>query len=360
MRLRYFRCFLLVFLCIVPAASHAGGLFQGDTLKVGYVGSEPFVIDKEGANPEGIVFDIWKEIAFSLDRQYELQAMPSIDKGISAVNSGEVDLLIGPVTINSDRAAKISFTQPFFDTELAILAPVREPSLWDFLKLFFSPTFLIAILGLLLTLGFVGFLFWLVEARYFPEEYPKKPIECIGIGAWLAVVTMTTVGYGDYAPKTPRGRVLMAAWMIVSLIMATSFVAGIATTFSKFGSSDLTITSLKQVDGKRVAVPSNQRVVSLVRAVDGNSVEVDDVGEAYSLLLDGKVDVVLYDEVPLEYIFQPVEKEAYKLTKKQIYPQHYGFVLPKNSDLLESIDRQIILMRETKEIDKIVSEWIGN
>lgn len=353
----YFLCGVFCLFALVARSQN----IQNDTLNVGYVGSAPFVISPtNGAQPKGIVFDVWEEIAFSIGKHYRLEAVPSIDQGISALQQEQLDLLIGPITINSSRAAKVAFSQPFFDTELALLAPKLEATFWDHLQPFFSPTFLLAILGLLLTLGFVGFLFWLVEGRHFPEDYPKNPIKCIGIGMWLAVVTMTTVGYGDYAPKTPKGRVVMGSWMVISLILATTFVAGIATSFSKVGQANQTITSLNQLNGKEVAIPSNQKVVELIRTVEGNPVRVDDVSEGYSLLLEGKVDAVLYDEVPLEYIFEAGKKEEYQLTKKNIDPQHYGFVFLKESNLKRSVDQQIIQMRESKEIQKIVSRWVSS
>lgn len=313
---------MLRFLSFIFLLCSALSTGQSDTekIRVGYAGSAPFVIHNE--KEEGIVFDIWQEIAFDLGLKYTLQEYPSVEAGIAAAKDDKIDILIGPTTINAERAAEISFSQPYYDTEMAILAPVQELTVWEKVSPIFSKTFLYAVLGLLLILTIVGFLFWLVEGRKFKDEYGKHMHQGIGSGIWLAIVTMTTVGYGDYAPRTPAGRVVMGSWMIISLILATSFVAGIATTFSKTTQEDKTITSMQQLEGKRVAVPDYKKIMDRVRNVDGTPIAVKTVSEGYKMLLDKKVDALIYDEIPLEYIFSENDKVDFVLSKKKIEPQY--------------------------------------
>lgn len=332
---------------------------QADTqkIRVGYAGSAPFVLHNE--KEEGIVFDIWQEIAFDLGLRYTLQEFPSVEDGIDAAKNHKIDILIGPTTINAERAAEISFSQPFYDTEMAILAPVQELTLWEKISPIFSTTFLYAILGLLLILTIVGLLFWLVEGRKFKDEYGKQMHQGIGAGIWLAIVTMTTVGYGDYAPRTPAGRVVMGSWMIISIILATSFVAGIATTFSKTTQENKTITSMQHLEGKTVAVPDYRKIMDRVRNVEGTPIAVKTVSEGYKMLLDKKVDALIYDEIPLEYIFGTKEKNDFVLSKKKIEPQYYGFVFPIGSDLKRKVDVEIIHLQDNKEILHIIEDWIS-
>ncbi len=329
---------------------------KDSTLQIGYAGSEPFVIS--GNEATGIAPDIWKEIAFNAELDYTFKPYPSINEGIAAVQSGELDVLVGPITINSQRAEDISFSQPFFDTEMGILAPIMELTLWDRIAPLFSVNFLLAVLSFLLLLTFVGLIFWVVEGRNYPEEYGNKPSKGIGSGIWLALVTMTTVGYGDMAPKTTVGRIVIGSWMIVSLIMATSFIAGIATTLSLTGRTEKTITQLGQLDGKKVAVPNYTKMVDNFKAVGGIPVTVNNVEEGYRLLTDGKVDALVYDIVPLEYISNSSPRKDYKLSKRNINPQHYGFVFPLNSPLRHTVNIQILKLKESGDTDQIISGYV--
>lgn len=350
--------FLIVFSSNLLIAQDNNEVPKGsqDVLKVGYAGSAPFVMP--GEKEAGIVIDIWKDIAFGLNRNFELKAYESVADGIKAIDNKELDILIGPITINSSRAALVNFSQPYYNTELNILAPVVETSMWGKLKPFLSSTFIYAVIGLLVILTIVGSLFWAVEGRKHPEEYGEGPIKGIASGVWLAVVTMTTVGYGDYAPRSPAGRFIMGSWMIISLILATSFVAGIATTFSKTSSDDQTITSLNQLKDKKVAVPNYKKIIDKIRDSEGIPVPVADVSEGYQMLMDKKVDALIYDEVPLKYIFEVDKKDEFVLSKNRIEPQYYGFLFPIGSNLKRSVDIQIINLQENQEIRNIVEDWI--
>ena len=326
-------------------------------LRVGYSGSEPFIIGQN--KPEGIAIDIWREIAYTMDLDtYEFQPYPTVENGINAVKNGEIDVLIGPITITAERATQVSFSQPYFDTGFAILAPVLEMSIWERLGPFFSTNFLYAVVILLFILSLVGVLVWLAERKTSPDAFSSHPLKGIGTGIWLALVTMTTVGYGDFAPKTILGRFIIGTWMIVSLIMATSFVAGIASTLTLTGSQEKTITAINQLDNKKVAIPPSDKLVESITNVGGEPIIVDSVEEGYNLLMAGTVDAFLYDKVQLEYIFSEGKKDSYILTKNNTFTQHYGFAFAPGSTIQNSIDVTILQLKEAGIINRIVSSWL--
>ncbi|MGB3775299.1 MAG: transporter substrate-binding domain-containing protein [Leeuwenhoekiella sp.] len=343
---------ILIFPCLVL------GQITEKSIKVGYAGSAPFIIPSE--KPEGIAIDLWREMAYNLSIQdYELAQYKSVEIGLDAVKNGQIDILIGPVTINAERAEEVSFSQPFYDTNFALLAPMMEMSIWERLSPILSMNFLYAIIGLLIILSLVGVLVWLAERKTSPEAFSNHPIKGIGTGIWLALVTMTTVGYGDFAPKTILGRFIIGSWMIISLIMATSFVAGIASTLTLTGNKEKTITTFGQLDSKKVALPPNGRLVENIRNVSGNPITVESAQEGYNLLMDGTIDAFLYDQVQLEYIFRKKDRESFALTKNSGYTQHYGFAFAKNNLFQDAINVNILEMKESGEINSMVAEWIG-
>lgn len=350
---------LFIFLSINIAATA-----QKETdslLQVGYAGSSPFIIQTQDAeNPDGIVMEIWKEIVFPNDIQYKLHGFDSVDEGIKAVKNGEIDALIGPITINSKRAADVAFSTPFYSTETAILSPVKDLSLWGRVKPFFSIGFIIAVISFLFVLFIVGTLFYLAEGRKYPEEYGDTFLKGTGIGVWLAITTMTTVGYGDFAPKTPIGRVILGSWMVISLIMATSFIAGIAGTLASSTQHETTITSIAQLGKKKIAAPDNDDLLNQIRSVGGSVVVVKNVNEGLSLLKNDKVDALVYDYIPLKYNLKDIDADNYTLTKDNILTQNYGFAFSEdNNKLRKTINIEILKLSESRKIKDIVQNYVN-
>lgn len=63
-------------------------------------------------------------------------------------------------------------------------------------------------------LGFSGILMYYIEHEAQPEAFAN-----IGDGFWWAVVTFTTVGYGDVYPVTALGRLLSGVICMVGIAM---------------------------------------------------------------------------------------------------------------------------------------------
>ena len=78
------------------------------------------------------------------------------------------------------------------------------------------------ILGtMIISITFFGYVFYVTE----PE------IKTIGDGMWWALVTITTVGYGDITPLTTTGRFVASALMFVGLGLVASVTAIVSVKF---------------------------------------------------------------------------------------------------------------------------------
>lgn len=76
-------------------------------LRVGVSGSEPFVI-READHLDGISIAIWEALAQDLDLEYQLVPVDTPDDAIDQVEAGTIDVAIGPISISSSRARRVS------------------------------------------------------------------------------------------------------------------------------------------------------------------------------------------------------------------------------------------------------------
>ena len=63
------------------------------------------------------------------------------------------------------------------------------------------------------------------------RQQPDSNIQTFGEALWWAVVTTTTVGYGDFFPTSPQGRIVGGALMIVGIGLIGTVSATIASWF---------------------------------------------------------------------------------------------------------------------------------
>ncbi|CAM3882492.1 potassium channel family protein [Alkalicoccus chagannorensis] len=82
--------------------------------------------------------------------------------------------------------------------------------------------------GLLKTLGAVGLLIFLSAI---PITYLEADVDTFMDGVWWAVVTATTVGYGDIAPVTTTGRAIALLLMVFGIDLIGMVTSSIATYF---------------------------------------------------------------------------------------------------------------------------------
>ena len=175
---------------------------QPDTLVVAYSPAAPFVI-KEDEFLEGINVWLWQQVAKDLEWEYQLKEMPFAEM-LAAIKSGEVDVCINPLTITSDRVKEMGFSRSFFASHSTVAVPKKTS--WDkvlgLLNAIFTKSFLSGFLSTFFNYTFLSVCLYgcLNEKRI--QTSLEKIIGVFGMVYGGQQLRLTTVGYGDKAPKT--------------------------------------------------------------------------------------------------------------------------------------------------------------
>ena len=349
------RSILLILLAsFLPVAIYAAA--DTTALRVGIAGTPPFV----NSDKSGISIDIWDRVARDMDIRYTTVAYPSVPEALQAMEAGQVDAVVGPVSISSDRVARMDMTQPYFRSSLSILSRTDDLSAWERIEPFFSIKLLYALALFLFILAVVGTMLWLAERKASPEQFPPSPAAGIGNGMWCAISTMSTTGYGDIAPVTLAGRIIAGSWMVISIIFATTMVAGIASTLTLTGLGHTVIDTADKFPGKRVAVLEDSPATDFVTDHGGRAIPAANLDSCYAVLKDKRVDAIVFDRPQLLYFFKKKHEKGMAVAPAVYRPQGYGFAFRRLSPYMPQVDVELLRMKEDGELDQILKDWLGD
>lgn len=332
------------------------GLSTGQPLRTGLIVYPPFGQEDD----TGICPEIWSETAQIAGLSHTLYQQTNVQAALDAVASGDLDLAIGPISITAQRLETVAFTLPYYRASIGLLIPSEPETLWDRTKPFFRTAAVSSIGLLLLALFIVGNLMWLAERRANPAQFPPEYAPGIGNGIWFALVTLTTVGYGDRVPITPKGRLISGVWMILSMIIASSLIAGLASAFTLSLSSIATekFASLNDIAGKRVAVVAGTTSAAWAAHYGARSVETGSLEEAIAALSSGKAEAIAFGQPLLRHYLKHHPEQPFALSPLTLATEDYGFALPIDSPHLHPINQALKQMEERGRIQTITKTWL--
>lgn len=342
-------------------------------LKVGTKQFKPFVsytgadlkreLQKGGSSalqepPEGFSIELWDAIARKLGREYTWVGYgPNIVDLTDAVAAGEVDVAIAGISITASRERQYDFSHEMFKAGLQVMVSEKKDGgpldlLWRS-----GPAVLQIITGGFVVVLCLACLFWLAERNH-NEDIPQGPRGIVE-SMWWAMVTITTVGYGDIAPRTFFGRMLAVLWMTVTLFMLTGFVAAV--------SSAMTVDRLQQrisgpddLDGHRVATVEGTTAASYLETRRLRKlVESPNIDEAIAALEAGEVEAVVFDAPALLYYASHEGQGKVTMVGPVFQRQGYGIAFPSGSPLRDAVNQALLELREEGTFGKLYEKYFG-
>ena len=203
-----------------------------DKLLVGVVDAPPFYMKTPDGRWEGLSIELWQAVAQELGVEFELREY-SFEQLRDAVIRGKVDVILA-LAVTEQREISMDLSHPFLRSGSAIAVPAEATEhSWLRFAVRLVSLDLLPVIGLLILLSLTaGVIVWLFERRRNPKMFGGGTVGGVGQGIWWAIVTLTTVGYGDKAPKTFGGRMVALIWMFASVLLIAGFTAAITASFT--------------------------------------------------------------------------------------------------------------------------------
>ena len=340
-----------------PASDTGHATGPSPPLRVGISPFVPFVIP--GNPPTGYSIELWREVARRLDRASEFVPAAGVAEKLRQVEAGEIDVAIGGLTMTPDREQTVDFTHASLTAGLAILvrADEAEISLWTLVSRGLGKTNLGVVFAFVLLVIVAGHLVWLAERGkdMFDDRYVPGVFE----GIYWAVVTASTVGYGDKAPVKWIGRTLAVVVIVISLPMFALFTAELASAFTAQ-------RIVGDIDGPE---DLRDRIVGVVRGTASAEYAAkfglftlpwDRVDDAYAALENRRVDAVVYDAPSLRYHARAAGRGKVLVVGREFKPQNLSMATPASSPLREQINRALLEIAEEGVLTDLQMKWFGS
>lgn len=349
---------ILSLACTGPAmAQDANTGIPSKTLHIGTKVAPPFVVKSDDGNLHGISIELWRRLAERLKIKYEFQ-QTDLKGLITGLQKGQLDASVAALTVTAPRESMIDFSQPFYTTGLAIAVPQQGNSVWLAIKRFFSWQFFTALAALAGLLLLVGFIVWLFERKHNEEEFGGSATHGVGAGLWWAAVTMTTVGYGDKAPKSVGGRLVGLVWMFAAIIIISSFTAAIATSLT-VGQLESRVKGAKDLPNVRVATVTDSVSSEYMRGHGIHYAGTKNLQASLDMLAKGKVDAVVYDAPLLKYLANQEYPKRTRVLPGTFDRQDYAIALPEGSKLREPVNRALLEIINSDEWQAVINKYLG-
>ncbi|PFX25007.1 uncharacterized protein LOC111330919 [Stylophora pistillata] len=206
---------------------------------------------------------------------------------------------------------------------------------------------------LLLTLimaALSGIVVWALDTYWNPEEFPRSFFKGTWEGFWWAFVSMTTVGYGDRAPRSVLARTFAFIWVLIGLVIISIFTATVTTSLTAISLSNeiklygSDVVALKNTEEQRLGVRNNAKVS-----------ELNSVSELKDAVIkqDPKVTGALLDSYVAGYWAKVAENPVLKNPDLRVgtvldHQFAYGFVIAGALKNAEKCIRKKLNSMETK------------
>ncbi len=342
-------------------------LAQQDTpgaskIMVGTVEAPPFAMQTSNGDWEGLSIELWSSIARELGIDYAFVTYDDLGQLKVDLEKSALDLSIA-MAVTASHEADFDLSHPFLTSGSAIAIAVAhtQHDLIHFsgrlVDRFVSLEFL-ALISMLVILAFVaGSLVWFFEGRHQGDDFSGRPIKGIWQGLWWAMVTMTTVGYGDKTPRTVGGRIVALVWMFTGIGLVAVFTA-VVTASLTVGELRGKVQGLQDLHGVRVGSVVLTESLDFLgrRGIAARSFKNQQDG--LLAVVDGEVDAFVFNELVLKNLTRTAFPGRIKVLP-EIFDQYYvSLAMPSGSALREPLNRAMLKIIATEDWARVKARYV--
>lgn len=281
---------------------------------------------------------------------------PSFNELVQKVADNYFDAAVGDIAIVTNRTRIVDFTQPYIESGLVIVAPVKEKnsSPWAFLKPFTLEMWCVTGAFFL----FVGAVVWILEHRM-NTEFRGSPRQQLATICWFSFSTMFFAQRENTV--STLGRLVLIIWLFVVLIINSSYTASLTSILtvqqlsSRVEGLDSLIASTDHI-GIQVGSFAKNYLMEELNIAESRLVTLNTPEEYANALVLGRVAAVV-DELPYIELFLSSNCN-FRTVGQEFTKSGWGFAFPRDSPLAVDLSTAILTLSENGDLQRIHDKWL--
>uniref|UniRef100_A0A6N2KEM9 Glutamate receptor n=1 Tax=Salix viminalis TaxID=40686 RepID=A0A6N2KEM9_SALVM len=307
--------------------------------------------------PVGFCIDLFYEIVSRLNYSIGLYDDLPVFVGFDAVKSvynKTYDAAIGDITILSKRAELVEFTQPYAESGLSMIVPLKtEDTTWIFLKPFGLDMWIVSGALLIYTMLTI----WFLEHQTNPEFRGRPWKYQLGTALWF---TFSTLFFAQSERlHNNLTRVVVIVWLFVAFFLTSSYIASLTSklTVQRMEPNFSDFQKLKN-DKLNVGCENDSFIREYLEDVLG--FEKDNIKlfnhENYVKFDKDNISAA-FVELPYGRLFLDQYCKSYTSTRSTYRYGGFGFAFQKGSPIAADFSREILSLSEDGYLAQLEDKW---
>ncbi|XP_046855928.1 uncharacterized protein LOC124449029 [Xenia sp. Carnegie-2017] len=200
-----------------------------------------------------------------------------------------------------------------------------------------------------------GVIIWILELWVNPDEFPRSFVQGSWEGFWWAFVSMTTVGYGDRAPRTLLGRGFAVFWIMLGICICSIFTATLTTSLTAISLEEKKTLSRAKVGALRNSYEAHTGVKKQAKVISYNSTD-----ELIVSLRNDVVEGILFDSYfsATDAVTDIMKMDKFKISETVVVDDRAWGILVKNDNLSFCLRKNILVWASSEFVTDIIADEV--
>ncbi|PIA57963.1 hypothetical protein AQUCO_00500117v1, partial [Aquilegia coerulea] len=320
--------------------------------------NDPEKVKNGEEEPTGFCIDVFKQALPLLNYDLPHKFVPFnglYNDMVDQVYLKKFDAVVGDITILANRSNYVEFTQPYAETGLTMLVPVKKQNRdWLFARPFTGSMWLVLGIVFMYTMLVV----WMLEHRTNPEfRGPWK--NQLSTAMWF---TFSTLFFAHKESlRSNFTRVVMVVWLFVVFVITSSYTAGLTSmlTVQRLEPTVTDMGTLRRSDSP-VGCDGDSFVKKYLEEVlrfnKKNIITVKSEYDYPQEFKSGKIKAAFL-EVPYKRVFLSRYCKDYQIAGPTDRFGGLGFVFPKGSPMARDFSKAFLKLSEDGTLTSLDNAW---